>query len=279
MRHPVAWGRRPGALAVAGALALGALLAAGCGDPTAGGHFVRVRGIRMYYEVHGNGPPLLLLHGGMGNGQQFARQVPAFEGRYRVVVPDLRAQGRTTDGPGPLSYHAMAEDVLALMDQLRIWRADVVGWSDGGITGLDLAVHHTLRIKHLVTLGANFRADGLTPEEIEHAATSSAASLGAAMRFEYGRLAPDPSHFDLAMDKILAMWRAEPNFTLAQLHSIRARTLVVAGEHDIVRRDHTEALARAIPGARLWIVPGASHRAMLEEPDLVNRTVLEFLAR
>jgi pimeloyl-ACP methyl ester carboxylesterase len=196
-----------------------------------------------------------------------------------VIVPDLCAQGRTTDRPGPLSYHAMAEDVVALMDHLHVRRADLMGWSDGGIIALDLVIHHPERVDRLVTFGANFTPNGLEPEDVEWGAHASAADLGPAVRLAYRRLAPDPSHYEIAMNKIIAMWRLEPRFTLEQLHSIRAKTLVAAGEDDLVRDEHTAALARAIPGARLWIVPGATHNAILERPDFVNRTVLEFLAR
>ena len=243
------------------------------------GHHVQLRGIRIYYEERGWGRALVLLHGGPGDGTQFARQVRAFQRRYRVIVPDLCAQGRTTDRPGPLTYHAMAEDVVALLDRLGVRRADVMGWSDGGNVGLDLAIHHPDRVLHLVTFGANFRPDGLTPEQVDWGEDASADDFGPAVWLAYRRLAPDPSHYEAAMNKILAMWRVEPRFSLAELHSIRARTLVAAGEHDFVRPEHTAALARAIPGARLWIVPGASHFVVLERPDLVDRTVLDFLGR
>jgi pimeloyl-ACP methyl ester carboxylesterase len=196
-----------------------------------------------------------------------------------VVVPDLCAQGRTTDRRGPLGYHAMAEDVAALMERLHIRQADVVGWSDGGIVGLDLAIHHPDRVKHLVTFGANFAPDGLNPEDVAWNDSASAGSFGPGARIAYEQLAPDPAHYEIAMDKIIAMWRTQPNFTPQQLGSIRAKTLVVAGEHDVVRPEHTAALARAIPGARCWIVPGASHSVILEQPVLVSRTVLDFLRR
>ncbi len=265
--------RAPAALLCVLALCLPA-----CGRAPAG-HHAAVRGIRMYYVTCGRGPALVLLHGGTGDGTQFTKQIPAFERTHRLIIPDLTAQGRTSDRPGPLTYHAMAEDVAALLDRLNVRDCDVMGWSDGGIAGLDLAIHHPARVRHLVTFGANFRPDGLNPDDVQWAATASAASFGPATKLNYEKLAPDPSHYEIAMDKILAMWRTQPNFTPAELHGIRARTMVVAGEHDVVRREHTEALARAIPGARLWIVPGASHGAMLEQPGLVNRTVLEFLRR
>jgi pimeloyl-ACP methyl ester carboxylesterase len=245
--------------------------------PKPGGYYAGVNGIRMYYEVYGRGRPLILLHGGTGNGKQFAHQIPAFEKRFQLIVPDLRAQGRTADGPGPLGYHLMAEDIVALMDHLRVKRADVMGWSDGGIVGLDLAIHHPERVRRLVTFGANFTPDGLNAADVLWNATATASSFGPGTRQAYEELAPDPSHYEAAMEKILRMWRTEPHFTLEQLGSIRARTLICAGENDVVRREHTEALARAIPRSRLWIVPGATHSVILEQPELVNKKVMRFL--
>lgn len=243
------------------------------------GHYRELNGIRVYYEEHGAGPALFLLHGGAGNGGQFARQTPVFAAHFRVVTPDACAQGRTTDRDGPLTYHAMAEDVIALMDALAVARARIVGWSDGGVTGLDLAIHHPDRLTHLVTFGANFRADGLNAPDVAWNQSATAESFGPDMQRYYEGIAPDPAHYTVAMEKIIALWRTQPSFTPAELGRIRARCLIAAGEHDVVRDDHTRALAAAIPGAELWIVPGASHSVMQERPDLVNPRVLAFLQR
>jgi pimeloyl-ACP methyl ester carboxylesterase len=261
-------------------LALALAPAASCATGTPeGGHYSEIRGIRMYYELHGSGPPLLLLHGGAGNGMQFEHQVPTFARTHRLIVPDCCAQGRTTDRPGPLSYHAMAEDMIALLDRLGLERVDVMGWSDGGDIGLDMAMHHADRVGHLVTFGANFRADGLNEQDVAWGRTATADSFGAGMREGWTKLNPQPEHYIEAMNKILDMWRTQPQWTATDLGRIRAKCLVCAGEHDVVRPDHTAALARAIPGAQVWIVPGASHSAMIERPDLVNPKVLAFLAR
>src|SRR5262245_39467631 len=242
------------------------------------GRYAHLRGIRIYYEVAGDGPPLLLLHGRAGDCRQFARQRPDFAARHRLILPDSRAQGRSTDGPGPLTYHEMAEDFVALLDLLGIPRADVMGWSDGGNVGIDLAIHHPARLARLVTFGSNFSPDGLQPADVEWNRTATAESFGPEMRAGWTARNPQPDHYEAAMSKILEMWRSEPRFTPLELGSIRAPTLVCAGEHDVVRREHTLALTAAIPTARSWIVPGASHGAMLERPDLVNPRVLAFLA-
>lgn len=261
-----------------GALVLALVLAAP-GAAANPGRTYAIRGIRMYVETEGHGPPLLLLHGGAGNGMQFEKQRAEFARSHRLIIPDCRAQGRTTDRPGPLTYHDMAEDIAVLLDSLGVRRADIMGWSDGGVIGLDLAIHHPRRVVHLVTFGANFSPDGLQAADQAWNRTATADSFGTGMRDGWRALNPEPEHYEQAMNKIIELWRTLPRFTPAELGRIRARTLVCAGEHDVVRAEHTAALARAIPGAETWTVPGASHSAMIERPDLVNPRVLAFLAR
>jgi pimeloyl-ACP methyl ester carboxylesterase len=265
-------------LALVAALVLLALTSA-CASSAHGGHYVQVNGIRMYYELHGTGAPLLLVHGGAGNGMQFSKQLPAFEPHYRCIVPDCCAQGRTTDRKGPLTYHAMAEDMIALLDHLHIERVDIMGWSDGGNIGLDMAMHHPERVSHLVTFGANFQPDGLNPQDVEWNNKATADSFGPDMRTGWTKLNPQPGNYEQAMNKIIALWRTLPRWSPAELGTIRAKTLVCAGDRDLIRLDHTTALAKAIPGAEMWIVPNASHSAMIERSEIVNPKVLEFLGR
>ena len=246
--------------------------------PAAAGRTLAIRGIRLYVETEGHGPPLLLLHGGAGNGMQFEKQRAEFARSHLIIIPDCRAQGRSTDRPGPLTYHDMAEDMVALLDRLGVGRVDVMGWSDGGNIGLDLAIHHPGRVAHLVTFGANFAPDGLQASDRAWNRTATADSFGTGMRDGWTALNPQPEHYEAAMNKILDMWRTLPRFTAAELGHIRARTLICVGEHDVVRAEHTAELVRRIPGAETWTVPGASHSAMIERPDLVNPRVLAFLA-
>jgi pimeloyl-ACP methyl ester carboxylesterase len=261
------------------AIAVATLLVTGCAATPAGGHYLHTHGIRMYYELHGSGPPLLLVHGGAGNGMQFSKQLPDFETHYRCIVPDCCAQGRTTDRNGPLTYHAMAEDMVALLDRLHVKQVDIMGWSDGGNIGLDLAMHHPERVKHLVTFGANFQPDGLNPQDVEWNNTATADSFGPGMKSGWQALNPQRDHYEQAMNKIIAMWRTQPNWSLADLRGIRAKCLICAGDRDLIRPEHTAQLAGAIPGAQMWIVPDASHSAMIERPEIVNPRVLEFLSK
>ncbi|MGH7740867.1 MAG: alpha/beta fold hydrolase [Candidatus Eiseniibacteriota bacterium] len=241
-----------------------------------GGHVATLNGFHMYYEIHGQGAPLLLLHGGAGNGMQFTNQVPFFSRTREVIVPDACGQGRSGGRDRPLTYHDLAEDVIALMDHLGIQRADVMGWSDGGIEGLDLAIHHPDRIAHVAALGANFSPEGMNEPDRAWAETARAESFGPDMKRDYQRLSPEPWRFESVMNQVITLWRDQPHYTPAELRSIRVPVLVIAGEHDVVRPEHTRALAAGIPGARLWIVPGASHSVMFEQPEKVNATVSAF---
>jgi pimeloyl-ACP methyl ester carboxylesterase len=253
---------------------------AACAHPPAvppDGHYAEINGLRMYYVLTGSGSPLLLLHGGAGNGEQFAKQIPAFAPRHRLIIPDCAEQGRTSGREGPLTYHAMAEDMISLLDHLGIKQVDVMGWSDGGNIGLDMAMHHPERVSHLVTFGANFRPDGLNQEDVAWNQTATAASFGAGMEEGWKKLAQNPARYVLAMNKILDLWRTQPNWTTADLRTIHVRTMICVGDHDLIRPEHTRELAAAIPGAVLWTVPDASHSAMIERPELVNPRVLAFL--
>lgn len=243
-------------------------------SPAAEGR-VSVPGASLHYAAFGAGEPVLLLHGGAGNSGHWAFQIPALARRFRVIVVDARGHGRSTRDDRPLGYHLMAEDLLAVMDALKLAQASIVGWSDGGIVGIDLAVHHPDRVKALVAFGANYDRSGLRK------GGGSSATFAAYLRrceADHRRLSPSPNGFPPLLSALGAMWRSEPAFTRAQLAGIRARTFVLDGEHDeIIRPDHARSLAALVPGARVQFIPQASHFAHWQRPEAFNEAVLGFL--
>jgi pimeloyl-ACP methyl ester carboxylesterase len=242
--------------------------------------YVELDGIDTYYEIHGSGEPVLLLHGGFCSAETLREQARALATSYTVHVPERPGQGRTADREGPMTYDDMVRDTLAYLDALQVAAAHLVGFSDGAITGLLLARDHPDRVLSLVAISGNLDPDGFVVGDTEES-TEEAPDDGtwAAIREAYDRLSPDgPEHGDVVLEKLAAMWQTEPHIDPTTLASVRAPTLVLAGERDSIRTDHTIGIARAIRGGQVGIVPGAGHMVMQERPALVNLILSEFLA-
>jgi pimeloyl-ACP methyl ester carboxylesterase len=246
-----------------------ALLSAGCALLPGGARHADINGVRIVYRVHGHGPKLLLLHGGGGQSLGLARQILDFGRHFTVIAPDSRGHGGSTDDGDTLSYHVMAEDMVALLDVLHLDRVSVMGWSDGAIVGLDLAIHHPGRVRKLVLFGANFTPEGVNPAVYAalHRAWAEDSTAAAADLSE-------PLPFDA---RLRHLWLTQPHFTLGELHSIECPTLVAVGDHDLPRLEHTIALAGAIPHSQLCVIPGATHAVLHERADLADEIVLQFL--
>jgi pimeloyl-ACP methyl ester carboxylesterase len=201
--------------------------------------------------------------------------ITALASTHAVIAVDSRAQGRSTDSTAPLSYAQMGDDMIKLLDKLGIAQIDVIGWSDGGIVGLDMAMKHPSRVRRLVAISANFDANGVAPNAL---GPQAQAEIAAEIKPFYDAIAPDPSHFPVMVRKIMVMVTTEPHYTIAELGRIKARTLIVAGENDLILRRHTDALAHAIPGAKEIIVPGATHLGPLDAPETYTKIARDFLA-
>lgn len=219
-------------------------------------------------------PPVVLLHGGLGSGDDFAGQVPALAAKMRVIVVDSRGHGRSTRAASGISYHQMAEDVVALLDHLRISQAALVGWSDGGIVALDLALHHPARAGRIVVTGANFDRSGVKPAGRSATFTAYTAHCVAA----YRRLSPAPRELAAFRKELRAMWKREPAFTSDELARIESSLLVAHAVHDeIIKRTHAERLAATVRHGRFTLLADVSHFAIWQDPDGFNRVTLEFL--
>jgi pimeloyl-ACP methyl ester carboxylesterase len=224
----------------------------------------------IYYETYGAGPPVLVLHGGLGSMEGMAYQIMELAKSHFVIAPDTRGHGRSTDSSAPMSYALIADDMLKLLDHLHIKRVDVVGWSDGGVVALDLAMRHPERVSRLVAISANFDADGLQEN-------STTISEIPPVPLRYKLLAPDPAHWPALYRNVVTMWRTQPHYTLDDLSQIKAPTLIMAGQFDVIRREHTDRLARSIPGSWEVIVQGSAHDVPNEKSSIVNNYILRFL--
>jgi pimeloyl-ACP methyl ester carboxylesterase len=236
---------------------------------------VQINGISIHYAISGHGSPVIFLHGGLANIDYWGNQVPAIAARHTVILMDSRGHGRSTRDTRPYGYDLMADDVIALMDALKIPKADIVGWSDGGILGLDLAMRYRDRIGKVFAFAANSVTSGVK-DGVEKNPTF-AAYIERAGR-EYRTLSATPDDYNGFVEQISRMWAAQPNWSDAQLRDIDTPVLVVDGDHDeAIKREHTETIAATIPHAGLLILPNVSHFAFLQDPEQFNFAILHFL--
>jgi pimeloyl-ACP methyl ester carboxylesterase len=237
--------------------------------------YAPVNGIQMYYAVFGAGDPILLIHGGLGHADIWASQVATMSKTHKVIVADSRGHGRSTRTEQPYGYDLMASDYLALLDYLKIDKTALVGWSDGGIIGIDIALHHPERLTRLFAQAANVTTDGVDPGVMTN--KTFAAYIDRSGR-DYKKMSKTPDQYDAFVAQISHMWESEPAWTKEQLGKITTPTAIVAGDHDeAIKREHTEYMASVIPGAKLIILPNASHFAMLQAPDEYSQAALDFI--
>jgi pimeloyl-ACP methyl ester carboxylesterase len=242
--------------------------------------FVDVSGLKTYYEVLGDGPPLMLLHGGFGNAASMAPMSERLAKSYRVLLPERRGHGHTPD-VGDINYELMTEDTAGFMRAMGIGRAPIVGYSDGAIICLYMAMRHPELVDRIVPVSANFHWNGLTERMREVFAKSTpeafAMVLGDLVK-QYQENSPDgPDHFPVVFSKMQRLFLNEPNLSAEDLAAIQAPTLVIAADRDIMTIEHTVQLHKAITGSQLCIVPGANHNLVFDRAEEVCAAVSRFL--
>ncbi len=238
-----------------------------------------VNDIQMYYATYGDpaNPALVLLHGGLGNADYFVNQIPAFSENYYVIAADSRGHGRTTMSDQQIGYALMASDVLALMDYLKIDTFSLVGWSDGGIIGLDIAINHPERLIKLVAYAANYNPSGLMPDVGTNERFNKYIEMAAG---DYALLSPNPDNFETFLNNISNMWATEPNYSQDQMKAIPVPTLFIDGlEEEAISPAHDLEMAALVPNSTLILMSGIGHFAMWDKTEEFNHYVLDYLAR
>jgi pimeloyl-ACP methyl ester carboxylesterase len=237
-------------------------------NPVAGHTFTR-DGIKFYYEVYGTGEPLLLVHGNGGSIADLSAQIAHFRKSYKVIAMDSRDQGRSGDSKDKLTYEKMTDDLAALLDHLKVGPVNVLGWSDGGIEALLLGIRHPAKVKKIVAMAANLNPgeNAIYPEVIG-LVKSMIDDMPAADR------ATPRGRREL---KVTGMMLEEPNIDIKSLETIKAPTLILAADHDLIRDEHTVEIYRHIPNSQLAIFPGATHMIPFDDPAAFNATVERFL--
>jgi pimeloyl-ACP methyl ester carboxylesterase len=234
------------------------------------GKYYNIRGIKMYCEIYGTGRPLLMIHGSGGSIKSFENNIPFFAKKYKVIAIDSRSQGKSRDTGDSLSFEMMADDEAALLDALHIDSAYILGWSDGGINALLLAMRHPEKVIKLASTGANLWPD-------------SSAIVGPVWK-------DDKATFDALKDpqdmddeekndrKLFLLDWFQPNIPLAALRSIHCPALIIGGDHDVIKTEHTVLIYQNIPNADLWIVPDSGHGTLIEHKDEFNKKVDDFFS-
>jgi pimeloyl-ACP methyl ester carboxylesterase len=240
------------------------------------GEYITINGHATWVDQSGAGDPVLLLHGGFSNSDRMLGVFAPLASRYRLVAFDRRGHGRTADADAPFHYDDMARETIAVLETVVGGAAHLIGYSDGGVIALLVARTHPDLARSLVLLGTNYHVDGLIPEPFED--TGPDSEFVAFTKPGYAERSPDGAdHYAVVVAKEVAMFSAEPTMTADDLTQIPMPALVLVGDDDCVWPAHTISLYESLPAAQLAIVPGTSHLAYYEKPELVLQLVGDFL--
>src|SRR5215210_472013 len=250
--------------------------------------------LNVYYEVHGEGPPLILLHGAYMTAEMMEPLAQGLARTRQVVVPEMQAHGRTADADRPITYEQMADDTAALARHLEIEAADVVGYSMGGATAVQVAIRHPDLVRRLVVASAGFRYDGMPAEAIAmFPSITPEMFAGSPMETEYQRLAPNPEDFPVLVEKLKTLDTIDFAWPDDDIRGIAAPTLIVLGDSDGVRLEHAVEMFKlrgggvmgdlsGMPESQLAVLPGTSHfvppgSGLLDRQDWLLAMIPPFL--
>jgi pimeloyl-ACP methyl ester carboxylesterase len=258
-------------------------------EPPAAGSRVEVNGMQMYYEVSGNGAPLIVLHGAYMNIPSMGAIIPKLAETHKVYALELQGHGRTTDIDRPITYAALADDVAAFMDKIGLAKADVFGYSMGGQAGLLLAIRHPEKVNKLVAASVAYDLKGWQPVYTAAIPQMTVEMiLGMPFAEDYRRLAPNPNGFRALVEKLIALEK-EPMALGAEVKALKTPVLIIAGDADVMTLEHSVALFKLLGGgamgdmgtplaaSRFAVLPATSHTAVITQPDLLHALIAPFL--
>ncbi len=232
------------------------------------GKYYTIRGFKMYCETYGQGKPLLFIHGNGGSIRDFSKNIPYFSKKYKVIVADNRAQGKSVDTNDSLTYEMMADDYAALLDAMQIDSAYVIGWSDGGINGLLLALRHPKKVAKLAITGANLAPD---TNDVFKEVWDLVIPEYQVLSDKSNKTAKEKNQY-----KLFKLLVEQPHIPVKSLSKISCPTLVIGGDHDVIKEEHTMLIYHSIPRAYLWILPNSGHSTPVVYKDVFNNTVSDF---
>ncbi|MGH8983269.1 MAG: alpha/beta fold hydrolase [Acidimicrobiia bacterium] len=235
--------------------------------------YVELEGLRTWYDDHGEGEPLVLLHPSPVDARAFAPNLDALAARFHVFTPDRRGHGHTPDAPGPFTYDLMAADAIRFLERVVGGPARVIGCSDGAVVALLVSLHRPDLVRQLICAAGVFHRDGWVPQAID-----PNIEVPQFLADTYGEVSPDGvEHFPVLIEKLAQMHAEEPTLTAKDLSKVVCRTLVMVGDDDEVTLEHATEFYRALPNGELAVIPGTSHGLLVEKPDLCNTIMTDFL--
>ena len=242
-----------------------------------------IRKSKVYFETAGRGDPALLLHGGFGSNDDFASQIPKLARHFKVVAFERPGHGHTKDTDEPFSFSIMSGYTVDFIKSLNLGPVNLIGWSDGAIISLYVALSRPDLVKRIVSIGGSFDAKAQPADAVEWIRRLTPDLFRKTMPLlanRYDRVSPDgPGHFPVILEKTKRLWLLEPNLSPSDLAKITAPTLVMAGDRDAVTAEHTLELFRSIKKSELCIIPGATHFLLSEKPEVANRVIIDFLVK
>jgi len=226
--------------------------------------YATVNGLRMYYEEHGSGPPLVLLHGGGSTAQtSFAAIIPALARTHHLIAPEQQAHGHSGDRDRPLSFEQMADDTAALLGQLGVTEADVLGFSNGGVVAMQLAIRHPRLVRRLILCSSYYARAGMPPQFWQGFPHATMADMPPPLRAAFVASAPNPAEVPARFAKQVALMQGFQDIPEASLRAITAKALVMVGDRDVMSVEHAAKLARLLPSGELAVMPGSLHGTYL----------------